>query len=93
LAGEFPDQAWCATEVLLQVLRNGRKLLECGLQIGGDVGSDDFRRRQVRGLLERVVFQPEDVQVHLVALGQLFVGEGLEALALLPITPLPLCPK
>ncbi len=32
--------------------------------------------------------QPEDVQVHLVALGQLFVSEGLEAFALLPIVAL-----
>ena len=60
-------------------------MLQRGFQVVRDVLRDDFRRGQIGGFFQRVVFQPEDVEVHLVALGQFFVGEGLEALALLAL--------
>jgi hypothetical protein len=40
---------------LLQILRNGRELLQRGLEVGGD----DFRSREIRALFEGFVFQPE----------------------------------
>ena len=40
---------------------------------------------KIRAFFQRVVFQPEDVEVHLVAFRQLFVGEGFETIALLPV--------
>lgn len=67
---------------LLHVLRNRRKLFQRRLQIRGDVGGDDFGSGQVGGFFECVVLQPEDVEVHLVALGQFVVGERFETLAL-----------
>ena len=66
----------------LQVLRDRRELLQRGLQVFGDLGSDNIGIRQVRAVFEAIVFEPEEVEVHLVALDQLFVGEGLPALAL-----------
>ena len=60
---------------------------------------DDFGRGQVGAFLQGIVFEPEDIEVHLVVLDQLFVGEGLEPLALVAVQcgsgvpPLPLSPK
>ncbi len=73
--------------LFLQILRDGRELLHCRFQISRDVGGDDFGGGQVGGFFQSFVLQPEDVQVHLVALGQLVVGEGLEALALFAAVP------
>src|ERR1035437_7081830 len=38
---------------------------------------------------QAVVLQPEDVQAHLIALQQIFVSEGLEALGLLAFVAVP----
>lgn len=70
---------------LIQILGNRRKLLQRRCQIGRDVGGNDFGRGQVGGFLEGVVFQPEYVEVYLVSLGQLVVGEGFEAPALFSV--------
>ena len=64
--------------VLIQIVGNRCKLLQRRCQIGCDVGGDDFGSGQVGGFLEGVIFEPEDVEVYFVALGQLFVCEGLE---------------
>jgi hypothetical protein len=55
------------------------------LQVFHDVEGDDSWRRQIRGLLQRVVFEPEDVEVDLVALDQVGVVEGFEALGFLAL--------
>ncbi len=47
------------------------------MEVFDDVGGDDFGGGQIGGFFEGFVFQPEDVEVDLVALDQLFVGEGL----------------
>jgi hypothetical protein len=79
--------AFPRTASSLQILRDGRELFHRRFQIGGDVGGDDFRRGQVGALFQRVIFQPEDVEVHLVTLRQLVVGEGLEPLRLDAVVP------
>jgi hypothetical protein len=66
---------------LLQILRDRRELFQRGFQVGGDLGGDHVGRRQVGGFLQRLVLQPEDVEVELVAPGQFFLVEAYEALA------------
>jgi hypothetical protein len=60
---------------LTQILGNRRKLLQRRFQIGCDVGGDNFGRGQVGAFFQGVVFQPEDVEVYLVALGQILISE------------------
>ena len=66
-AGEH-RQAVEVSDPSLHVLRDGCEVLQRRLQVLGDVLSDDMGRRQIGGFLKRFVFQPEDVEVHLVAL-------------------------
>ena len=42
----------------------------------GDFLGDDVRGGEVCGILQAFVLQPEDVEVDLVALEQVFVGEA-----------------
>ena len=44
-------------------------------------------RRQVIGVFQAFILEPENVQAGLVPLHQLFVAEGLEPLALFPLMP------
>jgi len=60
-------------------------LFEGGFEVVGDLLGDDAGGGEVGGFFEGVVFEPEDVEVDLVALGQLGVGEGLEAVGLLAV--------
>ncbi len=60
-------------------------MLERGFEVGSDVGSNDFGGWQIGTFLQGFVLEPEDVQVHLVAFGEFFVGEGFEAFALLAV--------
>ena len=73
---------------------------EGGFEVVHDFQGDDSGGGEVRRFLQGVVFEPEDVEVRIVALGQLVVGEGFEPLALLAVvaaqsssggTSLPLC--
>ena len=63
----------------LQVAGDEGELVKCGLQVLGDFGSDHVGGGQVRRVLQALVFQPEDVQVHLVALEKLLVRKTFEA--------------
>ena len=56
------------TDPSLHILRDGCEVLQRCLQVLGDVLSDDMGRGQIRGFLKAFVLQPEDVEVHLVAL-------------------------
>ena len=44
-----------------------RKLVQCGLEILDDLRGYLVRRRQVVGIFEAFIAQPEDVEIHLVA--------------------------
>ena len=57
-------------------------MLEGGFEVFGDVGGDDFGSREVGGVFEGLVLEPEDVEVDLIALEEVLVGEALEALGL-----------
>ena len=46
---------------------DGVELLQRGLQIVGDFLGQNIRQRQVVGVFEAGVFEPEDVEVHFVA--------------------------
>jgi hypothetical protein len=71
--------------LLFQILGDGGELFQGGFQIGGDFLGDDFGGGQVGGFFQGVVFQPEDVEVHFVALHQFVVGEAFEALAVFAV--------
>ena len=61
---------------LLQIFCDGRELFQRGFQVRSDVGGDDFWSGQVGGVFQRLVFQPEDVEVHLVTFLELIVIIG-----------------
>jgi hypothetical protein len=64
------------------VLGDRRKLLQgCG-QVSGDVRGNRLGVGQIGGFFQRVVLEPEEVEVEFVAFGELFVGEGFEAFTL-----------
>ena len=63
--------------LFLQILCDGGELFQGGFEVVGDFLGDDFRGGQIGGFFQRIVFQPENVQVHLVALQQVVVGEAL----------------
>jgi len=64
--------------LLLQVFGDGGELFEGGFEVGGDFLGDDFGGGEVGGFFEGVVLEPEDVEVDLVALEEVVVGEGLK---------------
>jgi hypothetical protein len=51
-------------------------------QVLNDLAGDDLGRRQVVGVLQRLVTEPGDVEVGLVSRHQLVVGEVLDSLGL-----------
>ena len=63
----------------LQLSGNVRKLFERGLQIFSDFLGQHFWGRQILAVFERVVFEPEDVEVGFVAFDDLVVGEAAPA--------------
>ncbi len=62
-----------------QILRDGAELFQCRLQVLDDRGGEDVGLREVSGLFQRFVADPEDVEVGLVTGHRLVVGEGLPA--------------
>jgi hypothetical protein len=53
----------------LQLLCNPLKLFQGGLQIVGDLLGQHVRSRQIIGIFQALVFEPEYVEVHFVTLG------------------------
>jgi hypothetical protein len=53
---------------------------EGGLEVFDNFRRDHIGIGKIRAVFERLVFEPEDVEVEFVALGQLFISETLEAL-------------
>jgi len=66
----------------LQAQRNFTEAVECGLQVFDDFGGDLIGRRQQVGVVERVVLEPEDVEIDLVAGDKISMREPPEALGL-----------
>jgi hypothetical protein len=54
-----------------EVVRDRREPLERSLEVRDDVRGNDVGIRKIRRFLERFVLQPEDVEIELVALGEL----------------------
>ena len=71
--------------MLAQVLCDQGELVQRGLQILDDLGGDHVGGGEIGGVFQAVVFEPEDVQAGFVALDQVVVGEGVEALGLLAL--------
>ena len=68
-----------------EIFGDGCELFQGCFQIGGDIGSDDLGCWEIGGVFEGFVLEPENIEVRLIAFGQLIIGEGLEALALLAV--------
>jgi hypothetical protein len=66
-----------------QVLRYRRKLLQRCLQFFSDLQRQDVRVRKIGAVLERFIPLPKYVEVDLVSLEQVFIGEGFKPLAFL----------
>ena len=71
--------------ILPQLLHQPFELLEGGLEVLDDLPRQHVGLGEVFRVLEALVPQPEDVQVHLVPLEQLVVGEGPKTLGLLAV--------
>jgi hypothetical protein len=56
-----------------------RKLIQCGLQVFGNLRRNHIGIRQIGGVLQAFIFKPEDIEVHFVAFQKIFVCERLEA--------------
>jgi hypothetical protein len=67
------------SSALAKVLGNQRKLVQRSLQVFHNFRRDHVRSRQVGGVFQAIVLQPEDVQACFVALNQVVVIEGMEA--------------
>ena len=65
-SGEFTLPRGGVNPPLLEIIGNLRKLFQGGFQVFGNLGGDNVRVGQVGGVFQAVVFQPEDVKVHLV---------------------------
>ena len=61
------------------------ELIEGSLQVFDDLGRKNGGVQEIVGIAEAVVAEPEDVEVGFVALDQVFVGEGAEALGFGPL--------
>src|SRR5690625_6429558 len=59
----------CA-RVFAQVFLDSGELFECGFQVLRDLGGNHLGWREVGGSLQRLVLEPEDVKVELVAFDQ-----------------------
>jgi hypothetical protein len=69
----------------MQIRRYQGKLIERSLQILDDLSGDHIGGRQVGGVLQAVVLEPENVEAGLVTLYQLFIGERMQTLRLFPL--------
>jgi hypothetical protein len=54
-------------------------MLKRGLEVVGDFLSQHVGRGEIVGVFEALVFEPEDVEVHFVALGEIVVAERAPA--------------
>ena len=70
---------------LAQILLDGGELLQRRFKVLDDLSRDDVGVWQVCGLLKRLILEPEDVEIRLVALDQLVMPEGVKALGLLAL--------
>lgn len=70
----------------LQVAGNLPKLLQRRFQVISDVFGQFVGFRQVLRVFQALILDPEDVQIQLVALGQVFVDEGTPAIELLSLS-------
>jgi hypothetical protein len=59
--------------------------LQGGFEVFGDFAGEDVGIGEIGAVFEGLVFEPEEVEVYLVALEQLFVGEAFPTLALLAL--------
>ena len=75
--------------VFRQVLLDQLEFLQRGAQVLDDLASEDVRFREVGGVFQALVAQPEDVEAGLVPCHQLVVGDPPEPLGLLPLAELP----
>ena len=56
-------------------------MCERRLEVFHDFGSDDVWRWKIGGVFQRIVSEPEDVEVDLVAFDEVVVGKTFEAFA------------
>jgi hypothetical protein len=63
----------------LQAQRDFAEAIERGFQIFDDFGGDLVGGRQQVGVVERVVLEPEDIEIELVAGDELGMGKATEA--------------
>src|SRR5437016_11155624 len=73
----------------LQAQRDFAEAVERRLQILDDFGGNLVGGRQEVGVVERVVLEPEDVEVDLVASDEVGMREAPEAVGLGPLAPPP----
>ena len=73
--------------LLLQLRRDLHELVQRRLKIFSDLRCDHIRFWQVCRIFQAVIFQPEDIQAHLVAFNQLIVAEYMKAFAFLTLVP------
>ena len=64
--------------LLPQILLYRRELLKSSLQIFNDLGCYDRRVRQVGRVLQRIILEPEYVQVRFITLHELIVAKSFE---------------
>src|ERR1017187_2066667 len=63
------------------------ELIESGLQIFHDLSRENGRVREIRGIAEAVIPEPEDVEVGFVTLDQVLIGEAPETIGFGPLMP------
>jgi len=76
----------CA-ESRLQTQRDFAEAVECRFEVLDDFGGDLVGRREQVGIVERVVLEPEDVEIDLVAGDELGLPETPEAFAFGTLVP------
>ena len=55
---------------------NGFKLLKSGAKVFGNFCGDDVRIREIVGIFEAFIFEPEDVEAQFIPLEQFFIRKG-----------------
>src|ERR1017187_503111 len=68
-----------------QIFGDQCELVERGLQVFDDLGSDDIGGRQIGGVFQAFVLEPKDVQAGLVTFDQVVIAERVELLGFLPL--------
>jgi len=73
----------------LQAKRDFAEAVECGFQVLDDFGGDLVRRRQKVRIVERIVLEPENVEIDLVTGDEIGMRKPPEALCLDALVPPP----